>query len=830
MLRRLALGVVVLSSLATFAHLAGAQSTCVTGWQPGYTGRNVFGNVQCFHTFDPDGDGPRTAELIMAGVIGAVPTQRVQNIAAWDGVTWHGLGDGLNGTVCALATHNGQLVAAGTFTASGATIVNGIAIWDGIAWRALGNGLTSGSTAVHSVASFNGQLYAAGDFPGRLKRWTGSAWEAVPGWTSTHTPTRLAAFGGQLMIMGTFTRNNSGIALWNGSSFSSMPGLTGTNPNGPWTLTEVEGALYFAWPASSNSFGQNVFCWTGTELRQLPAISSGSGREVRLLASVNGQILAFGTFGFPGFLNAALFNGSSWSRTGPELGLDPTLTCALQYGDRLYLGEQFAVRMLLPANGLLPVGPFPGEGWIGFDHNIVSYRGRVVIDGGFQRQDGSRVLYFPCWNGLGFDAFVSAPVYTEEVNRVLWSDGDDLIVVLPLYTGSSTATFGRLSGGRWHFETIDAPLAFRWRAWSRWNNEQVVAGYWTDYSTSPSTTRGKVFAKAVDGWRQLGPDFLGKPEFLAATSAGLFVAGDFTGINGGPNAARLARWDGQAWQPVGDGLPSPPIAMRSFNDELIVAGTFAELSGLTVNGVAAWNGERWRSLGAGSPGAATGLPAIPDELWITYGLNPGGGIARWSGAEWVQFVHAADGPIHTAVRHGNEIVATGAFLRPGGPSGPLAAGWARFALSDQPLITDDPGYVSVCPGRAATLRISHSGPGPMTYQWTRDGAALADGDQPDGLGVSGSSTPVLRLTGLPINQPGTFACTVSNACGSDTSAAAALALCLADFNCSQTVSVQDIFDFLPAFFSQSSAADLNGVGGVTVQDLFDFLTSYFQRC
>jgi hypothetical protein len=54
--------------------------------------------------------------------------------------------------------------------------------------------------------------------------------------------------------------------------------------------------------------------------------------------------------------------------------------------------------------------------------------------------------------------------------------------------------------------------------------------------------------------------------------------------------------------------------------------------------------------------------------------------------------------------------------------------------------------------------------------------------------------------------------------------------CVGDFNNSGSVTVQDIFDFLIAYFANSPAADVNGVGGVTVQDIFDFLISYFAGC
>lgn len=54
--------------------------------------------------------------------------------------------------------------------------------------------------------------------------------------------------------------------------------------------------------------------------------------------------------------------------------------------------------------------------------------------------------------------------------------------------------------------------------------------------------------------------------------------------------------------------------------------------------------------------------------------------------------------------------------------------------------------------------------------------------------------------------------------------------CLADYDCSGGVSVQDVFSFLQYFFAGDARADINSTGGLSSQDIFDFLTAFFGGC
>ncbi len=55
-------------------------------------------------------------------------------------------------------------------------------------------------------------------------------------------------------------------------------------------------------------------------------------------------------------------------------------------------------------------------------------------------------------------------------------------------------------------------------------------------------------------------------------------------------------------------------------------------------------------------------------------------------------------------------------------------------------------------------------------------------------------------------------------------------VCPGDFNRSGAVNVQDIFDFLAAWFAQDGRAEFNRDFTLSVQDIFDFLAAWFAAC
>ncbi len=144
------------------------------------------------------------------------------------------------------------------------------------------------------------------------------------------------------------------------------------------------------------------------------------------------------------------------------------------------------------------------------------------------------------------------------------------------------------------------------------------------------------------------------------------------------------------------------------------------------------------------------------------------------------------------------------------------------------VIDQSPADLSVAAGQTAVFTALGAGTDPLTIRWRRGTLELADGGR-----IAGATTTTLTITGVQPLDAGVYSAVFTDACGVVVSQGAALAVlggCIADFNGAGGVTVQDIFDFLAAYFSGDERADVNGAGGVTVQDIFDFLAAYFTGC
>lgn len=221
------------------------------------------------------------------------------------------------------------------------------------------------------------------------------------------------------------------------------------------------------------------------------------------------------------------------------------------------------------------------------------------------------------------------------------------------------------------------------------NGELVAAGRFNFAGGTPAANIARWNGVA---WEPLGQG-VGPVGFTIAALAvmpngDLIAGGEFSTAGGAP-ASAIARWDGTAWSPLGSGLANnsggPRVNALSVrpNGDLIVGGEFTSAGGVSARNVARWNGTAWSAMGAGLGRACNALVALPDGQVIAGGsfreLASTGMIeylARWDGASW-RPVGSSTNDIVTSLTllSDGDLIVGGRFSRAGGVA---AEGIARL--------------------------------------------------------------------------------------------------------------------------------------------------------
>ncbi|HMN42004.1 MAG TPA: GC-type dockerin domain-anchored protein [Phycisphaerales bacterium] len=245
---------------------------------------------------------------------------------------------------------------------------------------------------------------------------------------------------------------------------------------------------------------------------------------------------------------------------------------------------------------------------------------------------------------------------------------------------------------------------------------------------------------------------------------------------------------------------------------LTVGGT------LTVNGEIAADGDPYNGTysGGGSGGS----------IWITAATVTGTGTIHANGRGYNACATGGGGGGRVAVYSCNMTMPVSTIVAHG-VSG-SGEGTVYFNATAVAVVAQIVSAGNRCPG--ATVALTAETINATSYQWRRNNVPMLDGPGIGGTTYSGVSSQTLTVTNVsPIDGAAEITCLVNNACGLVTSTPAIHLICAGDFNCSGTLSVQDIFDFLNAWFAADPRADFNG-GGLAVQDIFDFLNAWFAGC
>ena len=427
-------------------------------------------------------------------------------------------------------------------------------------------------------------------------------------------------------------------------------------------------------------------------------------------------------------------------------------------------------------------------------------------------------------------------------------------------------------------------------------------------ATGSFTQAGSVIVNRIARWNGTSWSAMGGGSINTVNTAAVLPDGTIIAPLNFSGSGGMARWTGSTWEPLGGGMFFQTVyELRVGPDgSLFAAGSFNQTQGSVQNSIARWNGVQWAGLGTGTNSSVVSMTMAPGNriylqgTFTTAGGIPAFGFARYdygnasvtitgqptsltrcSGAAASFTVTASGtGPFTYQWRRNGIDVNTTTNPSAATPTLNIAsvgnntigtytcvvtsAGGCAAVLSNPatlstvtgtaPTISMDPDPVAACENEPAEFFVAASGPGPLTYQWRRNGIPISVLDNPT------AATNLLSIPAITQADVGTYSCVISNTCNSVTSQAAALTIvpctapCPADIANTDgdpipdgTVDNGDFGLFFAAFFLPPNdplhlLADIANTDGDTVQtgggpdgqvdngDFTAFFAFFFQGC
>ncbi len=444
-------------------------------------------------------------------------------------------------------------------------------------------------------------------------------------------------------------------------------------------LAVLNGQLYAAghFITSGAASVRNVARWDGSAWQPLGV---GPGGGVREMIVWNGQIVVDGPTSF-GTTTVRAWNGAAWSTLGSlSGGGSPIIDAFATFNGQLVVGGDFTT----PAGR---IATWNGSAWVGFPSglngrvNALAVRGGdLFVAGSFTSAGGTPATNVARWNGSTWSALGAGIGGQIQSLEVL---GDELFAC-----GTLTTISGNVA--RWNGS-----------AWSGTSSGLVNEGSPVDMAV----VRGRIHAVGAfrhaasnipmpgiavwngpeNRWQAVSSSFDRYVRGFAEFQGHMYACGWFTRA-GGNDTGSVAKWDGLAWEPVGECPLRATEALVAYNGQLIAAGAQLQPDGTSKWRVIRFDGNDWLPLTdeASSDfvgGAVIRLIVYNGDLYAAGYFTHAGGvaasrIARWNGTSWSPLQQGLTGtfgggsshtgPFASAMAvYNNELYVGGAFVNAG---------------------------------------------------------------------------------------------------------------------------------------------------------------------
>lgn len=409
------------------------------------------------------------------------------------------------------------------------------------------------------------------------------------------------------------------------------------------------------------------------------------------------ELIVGGSFTMAGTtaaFNVARWDGRAWHSVGARAWTGGgSANQGAVYALAEYRGELYAAGIFASADGQAAanIARFDGVRWhplnSGLDQGayaLAVFQDELVVAGGFRMAGTLRVSQVARWNGREWLAFPATFSANSSVRSLLVDSGRlvfggvlsartvvdmlawDGVRLTPLgaWPGSIVNTLARVGPEIWAGTLSVGGVGANV---NRWDGAQ-----WIPCGIAGPSSGAPVQVLALREW------------------GGQVIAGGTYSTPGGDAGGFFSRWNGQAWETIGDGYPrfsgvqfTRVAALESLGDRLIVAGSFTRLGAFSGNYLFAYAGNRSETLGEGfNDGVGVLLPTA-GALYVGGGFStvPGinaNAVASFDGRAWSTLgtgftSRLGGGSVRSLAVFRGRLVAAGSFeLADGRPASSIA--------------------------------------------------------------------------------------------------------------------------------------------------------------
>jgi hypothetical protein len=180
------------------------------------------------------------------------------------------------------------------------------------------------------------------------------------------------------------------------------------------------------------------------------------------------------------------------------------------------------------------------------------------------------------------------------------------------------------------------------------------------------------------------PGVNGEVRAIVMDGSNVYIGGRFT-LAGDKVINNIARWDGNQWHAMGEGLTCESgeayiYAIVVIGGTVYAGGSFDRSGSTILNNLAQWAGNAWVGIGGGWNGGVVRALADYNKSLVVGGFAAPGDsgpvyIAQWNGTAWSGLGNGIHGVVYTIATNGDDLYAGGSFMEAGGSSARRIAHW-----------------------------------------------------------------------------------------------------------------------------------------------------------